>query len=171
MDPQILFSIIIAVLLVDFIIDKCIDFLNARHFDDSIPEPLKDVYKEEEYVKSQSYKKENYRFSLITSSFSLLLTLCFFLFKGFAWVDQIARNFATNEVTVALIFFGIIMLGADLLNTPFSFYRTFVIEEKYGFNKSSKKLFLTDKLKGWGLSIIVGGAVLSLIIWFYEKNR
>jgi len=170
MDPQILFSIIIAVLLVDFVIDKCIDFLNARHFDDRIPEPLKDVYKEEEYVKSQSYKKENYRFSLITSSFSLILTLCFFLFKGFAWVDEIARDFGTNEVTVALIFFGIIMLGTDLLNTPFSFYRTFVIEEKYGFNKSSKKLFLTDKLKGWGLSIIVGGAVLALIIWFYEKT-
>lgn len=170
MDPQILFSIIIAVLLVDFVVDKCIDFLNARHFDDRIPEPLKDVYKEEEYVKSQSYKKENYRFSLITSSFSLILTLCFFLFKGFAWVDQIARNFGTNEVTVALIFFGIIMLGTDLLNTPFAFYRTFVIEEKYGFNKSSKKLFLTDKLKGWGLSIIVGGAVLALIIWFYEKT-
>ena len=170
MDPQILFSIIIAVLLVDFFIDKYIDFLNARHFDDRIPEPLKDVYKEEEYVKSQSYKKENYRFSLITSSFSLILTLCFFLFKGFAWVDQIARDFGTNEVTVALIFFGIIMLGTDLLNTPFSFYRTFVIEEKYGFNKSSKKLFLTDKLKGWGLSIIVGGAVLALIIWFYEKT-
>src|SRR5210317_1635097 len=125
MDPKVLFIIIIAVLLVDFLVDKWIDHLNALHFDDEIPEPLKDVYDKEEYQRSQAYKKENYRFSLVTSTFSLILTLGFFLLKGFAWVDGIARNLGENEVMVTLIFFGIIMLGSDILNTPFSFYRTF----------------------------------------------
>jgi len=170
MDPQLLFVIIISVLVVSFLIDMWIDHLNARHFDDEIPEPLKDVYKEEEYLRSQAYKKENYRFSLITSTFSILVTLCFFLFKGFAWVDGIARSLGNNEVIIALIFFGIIMLGSDLINTPFSYYRTFVIEEKYGFNKSTKRLFFTDKLKGWMLSILVGGAILAVILWFYNKT-
>ncbi len=170
MDPQLLFIIIISVLVVSFLIDKWIDHLNARHFDDEIPEPLRDVYKEEEYLKSQAYKKENYRFSLITSTFSIVVTLCFFLFKGFAWVDGIARSLGSNEVTTTLIFFGIIMLGSDILNTPFSYYRTFVIEEKYGFNKSTKKLFFTDKLKGWILSIILGGAVLAVILWLYNQT-
>ncbi|UCE93942.1 MAG: M48 family metallopeptidase [Flavobacteriaceae bacterium] len=170
MKPELLFYIIIAILIVNFVVDKIIDYLNAMHFDDQIPEELSDVFNQEEYYKSQAYKKENYRFSLITSSFSILLTLAFFLFKGFAWADRIARDHGDNEIIVALIFFGIIMIGSDILNTPFSYYHTFVIEEKYGFNKSSKRLFLIDKLKGWFLSAIIGGGVLALIIWFYEKT-
>lgn len=168
MTPEVLFSIIIGILIIDFIIDKYIDYLNSRRFDDKIPEELKDVYNEDEYYKSQSYKKENYRFSLITSSFKILLTLAFFLFKGFAWVDDFARSHGTNEITVALIFFGVIMIGSDIINTPFSYYHNFVIEEKYGFNKSSKRLFFTDKLKGWLLSAILGGGILAMIMWFYE---
>jgi STE24 endopeptidase len=170
MSPQFLFYIIIGILIVDFVIDKYIDHLNAKHFNDEIPDELEDVYNREEYNKSQAYKKENYRFSLVTSSFTMLLTLCFFIFKGFAWVDEFARSFSSNEISVALIFFGVIMIGSDILNTPFSYYHTFVIEEKFGFNKTSKKLFLVDKIKGWLLSAIIGGGILAIIIWFYDKT-
>jgi len=170
MSPQFLFYIIIGILLVDFVIDKYIDYLNAQHFNDEIPGELEDVYNHEEYSKSQAYKKENYRFSLLTSSFTMILTLCFFIFKGFAWVDGFARGFSSNDISVALIFFGVIMIGSDILNTPFSYYHTFVIEEKFGFNKTSKKLFLVDKIKGWLLSAIIGGGILAIIIWFYDKT-
>ena len=170
MNPQVLFYIIIGILLIEFLIEKYIDYLNAKQFNDPIPEELKDVYNKEEYVKSQAYKKENYQFSLITSSFTLLLTLGFFLFKGFAWMDDFARSFSDNEISIALIFFGVIMIASDMLNTPFSYYHTFVIEEKYGFNKTSKRLFLIDKIKGWLLSAIIGGGILAIIIWFYEKT-
>ena len=170
MSPQFLFYIIIGILVLDFVIDKYIDHLNAKHFNDEIPNELKDVYNEEEYFKSQAYKKENYRFSLVTSTFSMIITLCFFIFKGFAWVDGFARSFSDNEISVALIFFGFIMIGSDILNTPFSYYHTFVIEEKFGFNKTSKRLFLIDKIKGWLLSAIIGGGILAIIIWFYEKT-
>ncbi len=170
MTPQILFYIIISILIIDFIIDKIIDNLNAKHFDDKIPEELTDVYNKEEYKKSQAYKKENYKFSLITSAFTILLTLAFFIFKGFAWIDQIARSYSDNEILITLIFFGIIMLASDIISTPFSYYQNFVIEEKYGFNKSTKKLFFSDKLKGWFLSILIGGGILALIVWFYQKT-
>ena len=170
MSPQILFYIIIGILILDFVIDKYIDHLNAKHFNDEIPNELKDVYNKEEYVKSQAYKKENYRFSLLTSTFTIVITLCFFIFKGFAWVDGFARSFSSNEISVALIFFGVIMIGSDMLNTPFSYYHTFVIEEKYGFNKTSKRLFIIDKIKGWLLSAIIGGGILAIIIWFYQKT-
>ncbi len=170
MTPQILFIIIIAILVIDFIIDKYIDYLNAKHFNDKIPTELNDVYNEEEYYKSQAYKKENYKFSLITSTFSLLLTLAFFIFKGFAWIDKIARDINDNEIIISLIFFGIIMIGSDIISTPLSFYQNFVIEEKYGFNKSTKKLFFTDKLKGWFLTIMIGGGILALIVWFYQQT-
>lgn len=168
MNPQTLFYIIIAIIIIDFIIDKILDTLNAKHFDDAIPQELSDVYNKDEYEKSQRYKKERYRFGIITSTFSVLLTLGFIIFDGFAWVDDIARNFTDNAILVALIFFGIIMIGSDILTTPFSWYSTFVIEEKYGFNKTTKKTFFLDKIKGWFMMIILGGGILALIVWFYQ---
>lgn len=170
MSPQTVFNIIIAIIVIDFLIDKVLDYLNARHFDDPIPSALQDVYNEEEYYKSQQYKKENFRFSTVSSTFSILVTLAFFLFQGFAFVDKIARNISQNELVISLIFFGIIMLASDLISTPFSYYQTFVIEEKYGFNKTTKKVFITDKIKSWLLMIILGGGILALIIWFYERT-
>lgn len=170
MTSQLLFYIIILFLLVDFLIDKILDYLNAKHFNDPIPSELEDVYQKDEYYRSQEYKKENYRFSLITSSFSFILTILFFLFKGFAWVDRVARNLSDHEITVALIFFGIILIGSDILNTPFSYYRTFVIEEKFGFNKTSKRLFFTDKLKGWFLTATLGAGIMAVILWLYSQT-
>ncbi len=170
MTPTLLFYIIIAIITVDFLFDKYVDHLNAKHFDDKVPEELDDVYDKEEYAKSQAYKKENYKFSLLSSGFMILLTLGFFLFQGFYWVDSIARGFSDNEIVIALIFFGIIMLGSDIISTPFSYYQNFVIEEKYGFNKSTKKLFFIDKAKGWILTIILGGGILALIVWFYQQT-
>lgn len=168
MNPQTLFYIIIAIIVIDFIIDKILDTLNAKHFDDPVPQELNDVYDNEEYEKSQRYKKERYRFGILTSTFSVLLTLGFIIFDGFAWVDDIARNFTENAILVALIFFGIIMIGSDILTTPFSWYSTFVIEEKYGFNKTTKKTFFLDKIKGWLMMAVLGGGILALIVWFYQ---
>ena len=98
----------------------------------------------------------------------MVLTLGFLLFDGFEFVDTIARGFSENPIIVALIFFGIIMIGSDIITTPFSYYSTFVIEEKFGFNKTTKKTFFMDKLKGWLMMAFVGGGILALIIWFYQ---
>lgn len=177
MTPETLFYIIIGILIVNFIWDKALDHLNAKHFDDTLPEELQDVYDAPKYEKSQQYKKEKYRFGILTSSISIIVTLLFFFFGGFEFVDQLARAFsnisesiAVNEILVALLFFGIIMLASDLLSTPFSYYNTFVIEEKYGFNKTTLKTFFIDKLKGWIMGGIIGGGILALIIWFYQST-
>ena len=168
MDSTTLFYIIIAIIVLDFIVDKVLDALNAKHYNDPIPEPLTDVYDKAEYTKSQSYKATNYRFGLLTSSFSIILTLAFLLLDGFEYVDSLARSYSDNPIIIALLFFGIILLGSDLLMTPFSYYRTFVIEERFGFNKTTKRTFWFDKLKGLLMMAIVGGGILSLIIWFYQ---
>ena len=168
MQPTTLFYILIAIISISFMIDKILDTLNIKHFDDKIPEKLADVYDKEAYKKSQAYKKTNSKFSDLTSTFSIVLTLVFFFADGFKYVDNFARSFTDNTVLVALIFFGVIMFGSDILTTPFSYYKTFVIEEKFGFNKSPQKTFWLDKLKGWLMSILLGGGVLSLIIWFFQ---
>lgn len=165
-----LFYIIIAILIISFIVDKILDAINARHYNDPIPKELSDVYDPEEYQKSQNYKKANDRFGSITALISLIATLAFFFFDGFAFVDQWARTYSDNSIIIALLFFGSIMFASDVLSTPFSYYHTFVIEEKFGFNKTTVKTFIIDKIKGWAMSAIFGAAILSVIIWFYEST-
>jgi len=165
-----LFYLIIAIIIINFIVDTILDSLNAKHYNDPIPAELSDVYDKEEYQKSQRYNKENHRFSTITSLVSIIATLAFFFFDGFAIIDEWARTYANNNIIIALIFFGIIMFASDILGTPFSYYHTFVIEEKYGFNKTTKKTFILDKIKGWLMLAIIGGLLLSIIVWFYEAT-
>jgi len=168
MTAQNIFYLIIGILVFDFLVDKFLDYLNSKHYNDELPTELQDVYDAEEYKKSQAYKLTNNKFGNITSLFSILLTLGFLFFDGFKLVDDYARTFTDNNILIALIFFGIIMIGSDIITTPFSYYQTFVIEEKFGFNKSTKKLFFIDKIKGWLMSAVLGGGILALIIWFYE---
>jgi len=165
---NILFYTIVAILILQFLVETVLGYLNAKHYGDPIPQDLKDVFDAAEYQKSQAYQKTNYRFGLLSSLFSIVLTLAFLFFGGFEWTDQIARSFSDNEIVITLIFFGIITVGSDILSTPFSYYQTFVIEEKFGFNKSTITLFFTDKLKGWLMMAILGGGVITLALWFYQ---
>ncbi|MDB2684393.1 M48 family metallopeptidase [Flavobacteriaceae bacterium] len=168
MEPSTLFNILITILLIKFVIDSVLNHLNAKHFNDTLPNDVSDVYEINEYQQSQSYKKTNHNFSKITSLFSLITTLLFFFFNGFSIVDEIARGLSNNIIIITLIFFGIIIIGSDIISIPFSLYKTFVIEEKFGFNKSTKKLFFLDKIKGLLMTIILGGSILSIITWFYK---
>lgn len=171
MNSEILFYIIISIIVINFIIDKVLNALNAKHYNDAIPVELSDVYDAAEYNKSQAYKKTNYKFGILSSTFSFILTLAFLCFDGFEFVDNIARSYSENPIVIALIFFGIIMLGSDIISTPFSIYKTFVIEEQFGFNKTSVKTFIIDKLKGLLMMALVGGGILALIIWFYQQTQ
>lgn len=168
MSAQSLFYIIIAIVIIDYLSDRIISHLNAQKFDDPIPEDLKDLYQEQEYKRSQAYKMENYRLSNMAAKYLLFITIAFLMLDGFDMVDRWAREITSNATYITLIFFGIISLGSDILTTPISFYQTFVIEQKYGFNKSSIKTFILDKIKGWILMAILGGGILALFVWFYQ---
>lgn len=144
-------------------------YLNARKFSEPVPGVLRDVYDQEEYKRSQAYKRTNYRFGILNSGFTLLLTLAFLIFGGFEWVDELVRSVTVQPVFQAILFFGLILVGADLATLPFSWYHTFVIEERFGFNKTTKKLFFLDKLKGWFLMVLLGGGLLALIVWLYDR--
>lgn len=168
MTPQTLFYIIIGIIVLNFIIDKILDHLNAQHFNDELPSEIADVYDEKEYKRSQQYKKERYRFSLLSSSISMIATLLFFFLEGFAYVDDLARSYTDNSILIALIFFGVIGMAASILSLPFNYYSTFVIEEKYGFNKTTVKTFVLDKIKGLFMAAVIGGLLMAVIVWFYE---
>ncbi|HJX70839.1 MAG TPA: M48 family metallopeptidase [Bacteroidales bacterium] len=165
------FIIIISIILFDFILERALSMVNTSRMDSALPEEVKDVYEPEQYKKSQEYKKINDRFAIITSTFSLLIILLMFFFGGFAIADDIAREVTGHPVLVALLFFGMLMLASDLINTPFSIYDTFVIEGKFGFNKTTPGTFIMDKLKGWLLGAVIGGGLLALFIWFYLQTK
>ncbi len=170
MTANTLFYILITIIVLEFVWETYLDFLNAKHFKDPIPKLLEGVFDEDEYLKSQDYKKTNYRFSIWSSLFSLVLVLGFFFLDGFAYLDIWIRSLTDNSIAVSLLFIGVLLFANDIITTPFSYYHTFVIEEKYGFNKSTKKTFWLDKIKGLLLMILLGGGILFIVIWFYEKT-
>jgi STE24 endopeptidase len=140
-------------------------FVLCLNFNNKIPEIISDVYDSEKYLKSQEYKKTQYRFSKYSKIFSLLIILSFFYFDGFIIVDSFSRNLFKSEILISLTFFGTIFFGNELLSLPFSIFFTFFIEEKFGFNKTSIQTYISDKLKSWILTILFGGGVLSFIIF------
>lgn len=162
-----IFYIILAIVVFDFALERLLDWLNSTRWSSKLPDELKGIYDPDRYEKSQKYEKENQKFGKLTSSFSLTLMIAMLFLAGFAVVDNWAREVSANQIVIALVFFGILGLVMDIVNTPFSLYDTFVIEEKYGFNKTTLKTFFLDKVKGWMLSLIIGGGLLALIIWFY----
>jgi STE24 endopeptidase len=168
---EILFFIIIAIIVLDFLFEKYLDYLNTKTLSDVLPEEVKGIYDEEKYKKQQAYQRENNRFGLLSSSFSFALTLAMFLFFGFAFVDSLAWGITANAIVAALFFFGLIMFASDILSVPFSVYDTFVIEEKYGFNKTTPKTFVLDTIKGWLISGLIGGGLLAIIILIYQKTQ
>ncbi|WP_350287483.1 M48 family metallopeptidase [uncultured Croceitalea sp.] len=168
MEGTTLFYIIVTILLLQFIIDAVLDYLNAKRFKQKVPAELNDVFDEAEYQKSQVYKTTNYNFRLFKDSFSLLLTLGFLLFGGFEWVDNIVRPLSESTILHALYFFGIIVIGSSLITIPFSYYHTFIIEEKFGFNKTTKKTFFLDIVKSWLMTALLGGGILALVIWLLQ---
>ncbi|MFW5777856.1 MAG: M48 family metallopeptidase [Bacteroidota bacterium] len=165
---QTLFYVIVAIIILDFLFDRFIDYLNSTRWSNVLPQELKGIYDEEKYRKSQNYHRENMKVGLLTSSLSFILILVFLFADGFAWLDNLVRQYTENPILMALLFFGIIGLASDILSTPFDLYDTFVIEEKYGFNRTTPKTYALDKIKGWILAILLGGGILALFVWFYR---
>ena len=171
MDYNAFFWVLVGIVIFGYALDKVLDYLNSTMWTDKLPAELEGIYDAERYKKSQQYQKDNMKVSFYQSTLSLLLILAMLFFYGFAMVDQWVAGFTNNMIISALVFFGVLGFASDLIGTPFSWYDTFVIEEKYGFNKSTKKIFIMDKLKGWLITAIIGGGLLALIIWFYSMTQ
>lgn len=171
MDYNAFFWVLVGIVIFGYALDKVLDYLNRTMWTDKLPAELEGIYDAERYKKSQQYQKDNMKVSFYQSTLSLLLILTMLFFYGFAMVDQWVAGFTNNMIISALLFFGVLGFASDLIGTPFSWYDTFVIEERYGFNKSTKKIFIMDKLKGWLITAIIGGGLLALIIWFYSMTQ
>ncbi len=163
-----LFYIIIAILLIDALWGWFLEELNRKSWSQKVPERLADVYPQEKFEKQKEYRKVNHRFGKISSTFSLIVLLGFLWLHGFAWVDSLVEQITDHWMWRPLLFFGIIGLASTLIGIPFSVYQTFVIEERFGFNKTTPRTFVLDQVKGLLLGAFIGGLLLALIVWFYN---
>jgi len=167
---NVIFYTIVGILLFNYILSRVLEGLNDKFRTDKLPEELAGIYDQEKYSKSQAYDKERGKFSLLTGTISIVAMLAILFLDGFGYLDGIVRTYTKHPVWMALLFFGVLALLSDLLSTPFSWYSTFKIEEKYGFNKTTPGTFIADKIKGYALAGIIGGLLLSVLIWFIEST-
>ncbi len=160
--------IILSALLLEFGINLIADILNLKTLKSELPQEFDSVYDAEKYRKSQEYTRTNTRFGFVTSGFNLLILLVFWFAGGFNFLDTVVRGWHLHPIWTGLIYIGILMAIRMLLSLPFSIYAIFVIEERFGFNKTTPAVFITDLLKGLALSIVIGGPLLAGILAFFQ---
>ena len=169
MNANTILYLIIGIILFDTVLSFTLDWLNIKNRTQKLPEIVKDIYKEDEYKKSLDYQDTNTRFSFLGASFNLILTLGMLITGGFGLVSSWLEQYTTDPIYLALLFFGLLFIASDILQTPFSWYQTFNIEERFGFNKMTKKLFVMDKLKGYLLGAILGGLIMYALLFLITE--
>ncbi|ELR70029.1 CAAX prenyl protease 1, putative [Fulvivirga imtechensis AK7] len=165
MTPESILTIVLIIITADFLLEQVLEYINLRSAKDDIPDDIAAFYDRNEYKRSREYQRTLTRFSFLTATFSFIVSFLLLITGGFGYIDELLRPFFENEIYLALSYFGILFLASDLLNTPFEIYQTFVIEEKYGFNKTTPKIFIMDKLKGYLLTIAIGGLLIGLLLY------
>ena len=162
-------AIIVGTIIFEYVLSFVSRQLNLKSLTTNLPDQFVGFYDEEKYAKSQNYTRANSSFGRISSTFNFILILAVILLGLFDTLDQYARSFGYSPLITGLIFFGIITIIQDILSTPFSLYSTFIIEEEYGFNKSTAKIYVMDKLKSYLLLLLLGVPLISAILYFFES--
>jgi len=160
---------IVTFILIDFAAARVIDFLNESNKNVALTGVAAEIYNPDEYAKSLEYGTAKYKVEMLTSVITTVVMLSAIILGWFAWLDQVIRDRFSNDLAVTVIFFGVLILVSMIGTLPVSYYSTFVIEEKFGFNKTTKKLFVMDTIKQLLLSVALGLPVIALIAWIYQN--
>lgn len=166
--PNNIFIAVTAVIVLSYLFDQLIAYLNRKSAQTEIPTELEGVYDDAKYKKSIEYNNVKSSFGFYSSTFSLIIMLLMLFFDGFKLVHIYTQTIIDHPVWLSLMFFGVLMLGSGVLSLPFELYSIFVIEEKFGFNKTTVKTFVLDKIKGLVVGSILGGVLLFVFVWLYQ---
>jgi STE24 endopeptidase len=161
--------IILTALIVEYLMDIISNLLNIGNPGEKPPREFEDIYDSEKYEESMRYLKDRTRFGIITTTFSLALLLVFWFAGGFDWLDIYLRQFIDGYIWRGLAYIGALVVGQSILSIPFGIYSTFVLEEKYGFNKTTPATYALDMLKSLALTVILGGPLLALILFILRE--
>ena len=164
MDSQSVLFIFVGLTIFNFLFTTVLEYLNDKNWKESIPNDLEGFYDSDKYQKAKNYKIERGKISLLNSSISFVITLLMLFFFGFGLISEYAVSFSDSSIIQSCIFFMIFHLLTTFLGIPFSYYSTFFIEEKYGFNKTTLKIFIVDKIKGLFISSLFIIVLTSLAV-------
>jgi len=165
MSPYLAF--VLAMLIGHLALEWIVSRLNLSRLDPQLPDEFFGFYDQEKYARSQRYARERTRFSLFQSSITTMVTLLFILLGGFNLADRLARSLASEPVLTGLVFTSALSVLSGILSLPFSVYHTFVIEARYGFNRTTVRTFVLDLLKGLLLAVFIGAPLLALVLWLF----
>ena len=160
---------IVAFILIDFVMGSVLEYLNEKSKNVPISSVAAEIFNADQYAKSLEYGTAKYKVERLTSTLNTVVMLSAIILGWFAWLDDAIRERLSNDLLVTVAFFGVLILAVMLANLPVSYYSTFVVEEKFGFNKTTKKLFVVDSIKQIVLSIALGLPVIYLIAWIYQS--
>ena len=169
MNPNWYLIAIMTILAGEWLLRTIVDILNMHHVTPELPAEFEGIYDAEKYRKSQEYLRENTRFDLRMDALMTVGTIAFILLGGFNMTDRIARGLGFGELITGLVFAGILLLISQVVHIPFSVYETFVIEEKYGYNRTTARTYVLDLIKVWILTGVIGGPVLAAVLWFFAN--
>ena len=167
MSFEIIFSIIVVFLCLDFMLERVLESLNSKHMSPVLPDSLKGIYDEKEYSRFQSYKRENGRLDCWSSGVGFGVMIVFLVAGGFGWYNSWVVSLTDSVVWQTIFFVMGLSVASTVLDIPFDYYATFRIEEKYGFNKTTRRVYWLDAVKELFLSLVLGGVLLALVVWFY----
>ena len=167
MSFEIIFSIIVVFLCLDFMLERVLESLNSKHMSPVLPDSLKGIYDEKEYSRFQSYKRENGRLDCWSSGGGFGVMIVFLVAGGFGWYNSWVVSLTDSVVWQTIFFVMGLSVASTVLDIPFDYYATFRIEEKYGFNKTTRRVYWLDAVKELFLSLVLGGVLLALVVWFY----
>ena len=159
----------LALVVINFSLDTVLDYLNDKSARTTVEPRVSEFYDEAEYRRSIAYGSEKYRFGIFDSSFSFLITVAALALGWFAVLDNFVRDYFENELVVSLVFIAALSVIMSIINLPFALHYIFKIEEKYGFNKTTLKTFVTDRIKGTLISLAIGGPLLAAIVYVYQQ--
>ncbi len=165
MDQDTIKYLLMGIISLSFLFEKTISFLNVSRKTGPVPETLEEYLDEKTLRRSKEYQRSNYYFGLVSGLFTLLLTLVFIQFGFFGWLDEWLRQFGLSDLFLSIAYFGVLFIGSDILSIPFDYYHTFRIEAEYGFNNTTVSTFFADKIKGYLLSVAIGGTLLFVLLW------
>ncbi len=152
-----------------YLLDFSANLLNLKAIEPNLPAEFSGLFDKKTYIRSQQYLKENTRLDLVKGTTLTFFTIIFIVAGGFNFLDEAAHSFNLGEIPTGLIFIASLALMRFLIGLPFSIYETFVIEEQYGFNRTTPGTFAADILKGLALAVCLGIPITAAILWFFHE--
>ena len=168
MTPENWLLIIICLVLFNYFFSTILEYINDKNWKTDIPKNMNAFYAKEKYEKARKYSIEKGKISFISSTFSLILVLLLLWFEGYGFIDSFISTKYDGLFIQSGLFFLALMILNDLIKLPFEYYFTFIIEEKYGFNKTTIRTFFIDKIKKYILAILIGGGILAGTIYLFS---